>query len=280
MLSPLSSTSRLMKIGMWSQPADDDPSQPPLSQMDLTELARWTIRPRLMAVPGVANVAIWGQRDKQFQVLLDPERLRAHGVTLTEVERAARDAASVSTGGFIDTPNQRLPVQHASPILTADDLGRAPVVLRGGAAMRLRDVADVRTDHGPPIGDATINDGPGLLLIVEKQPWANTLSVSREVEQTLKALEPGLSGVNLDTTIFRPATFIEHALANLTFSMAFGCLLVIVILALFLFDWRTALISSAAIPLSLVAAGLVLAQYDGAGRLGDRPGRGGGRRHH
>jgi CzcA family heavy metal efflux pump len=258
MLSPLSSMSRLMKIGVWSKPKPDDPTQPLLSQMDLTELAKWTIRPRLMAVRGVANVAIWGQRDKQFQVLIDPERLRTSGVTMADVERAARDAASVSTGGFIDTPNQRLAVQHTSPILTADDLGRTLVRSQGGSPLTLNDVADVRTDHGPPIGDAIINDAPGLLLIVEKQPWANTLVVTREVEEALESLAPGLGNVELDHTIFRPATFIERALANLTFSMLLGCVLVIVTLAFFLYDWRTALISSTAIPLSLVAGAVVL----------------------
>ncbi|MFH1266737.1 MAG: efflux RND transporter permease subunit, partial [Planctomycetota bacterium] len=107
-LSPLSSTSRVLKIGIWSEK---------LSQMEMTELARWTIRPRLMAVPGVANVAIWGQRDRQYQVLVDPQRLRSHGLTLADVERAAGDAALVSGGGFIDTPNQRLAVRHVSTIV-------------------------------------------------------------------------------------------------------------------------------------------------------------------
>src|SRR6187401_1804517 len=106
-LSPLSSTSRLLKIGLSSKT---------LSQMDLTLLARWTIRPRLMAVPGVANVAIWGQRDKQFQVLVDPDRLRAYGVTLDAVTRAAGDAVVLDAGGFVHTPNQRLAVRQLSPV--------------------------------------------------------------------------------------------------------------------------------------------------------------------
>jgi Cu/Ag efflux pump CusA len=102
-LSPLSSLSRVMKIGVTSKT---------LSQMDLSELAKWTIRPRLMAVPGVANVAIWGQRDRQFQVLVDPERLRAVGVTLNQVNLAVGDAAMVAGGGFVDTPNRRIAVRH------------------------------------------------------------------------------------------------------------------------------------------------------------------------
>src|SRR6185437_13903355 len=105
------------------------------------------------------------------------------------------------------------------------------------------EVADVVEGFPPPIGDAVINDGPGLLLIVEKQPWGNTLAVTRAVEAALETLRPGLAGVELDATIFRPATFIERALDNLSHAMLLGCVLVVAVLALFLFDWRTALIS-------------------------------------
>ncbi len=102
-LSPLSSTSRVMKIGM---------SSPTLSQMELTTLARWTIRPRLMSISGVANVAIWGERDRQIQVLVHPDNLRAHNITLDQIVQSTRDAVSPGAGGFIDTPNQRLAVTH------------------------------------------------------------------------------------------------------------------------------------------------------------------------
>jgi len=250
-LSPLSSTSRVLKIGVWSEK---------LSQMELTELAKWTICPRLKGVPGVANVAIWGQRDWQYQVLVDPERLRSHGLTLADVERAAGDAAAVSGGGFVDTPNQRLAVRHASIIVTADDLARTVVAFRGGASLRLGDVAEVTEGHPPPIGDAIINDVPGLLLIVEKQPTGNTLDVTHNVEAVLEEMKPGLEDVHVDSTIFRPATFIEMSLDNLSWALVIGCVLVLGVLAAFLFDWRTALISSTAIPLSLVAAAMVLRQ--------------------
>ncbi len=253
-LSPLSSTSRVMKIGITS---------PNLSQMDMTILAKWTIRPHLMAIPGVANVAIWGQRDRQFQILIDPERLRAHDVTLASVQRAAGDATLLAGGGFIDTPNQRLAVRQMVAIETAEDLGSVLVDFRAGAPLRIRDVAEVVESFPIPIGDAVINDGPGLLLIVEKQPWGNTLEVTRKVELALEALRPGLKDLEIDSTIFRPATFIERSLRNLSHAMAIGCALVIVILFLFLFDWRTALISLTAIPLSLIAAALVLHYWGG-----------------
>ena len=120
--------------------------------------------------------------------------------------------------------------------------------------------AEVKEGHPPPIGDAIINDVPGLLLIVEKQPTGNTLDVTRNVEAALGEMKPGLKGIQFDSTIFRPATFIEMSLENLGWAMAIGCVLVIVILVAFLWDWRTALISTTAIPLSLVAAALVLRQ--------------------
>jgi CzcA family heavy metal efflux pump len=253
-LQPLSSTSRVMKIGVWSNT---------LSQRDLTEVILWTVRPKLMSVPGVANVAVWGQRDKQFQVLIDPDRLRANNVTLDQVTRAAGDAVVLQDGGFVDTPNQRLAVRHLSPVLDPDDLARTVVDFRGGAPVRLGDVADVRIGSPPPIGNAIINDGPGLLLIVEKQPDANTLELTRRVEAAIEALRPGLTGVEIDPTIFRPATFIERAIDNLKKALVVGCVLVAVILFAFLFDWRTAVISLTAIPLSLVAALLVFS-YSGA----------------
>ncbi|MBN1421621.1 MAG: efflux RND transporter permease subunit [Planctomycetes bacterium] len=253
-LQPLSSTSRALKIGMSSKT---------LSQMEMTDLAKWTIRPHLMAIRGVANVAIWGQRDRQFQVIVDPERLRANEISLDAVEAAAADAAAITGGGFIDTPNQRLAVRHLSPIIEADDLARTVVAFRNAAPIRLGDVADVVVGSPPPIGDAVIDDGPGLLLIVEKQPWGNTLEVTREVEAAIDALRPGLAGVKLDTTIFRPATFIETSLANLRHAMLLGCILVIVILVAFLFDWRTALISMVAIPLSLLTVAVVLQHLGG-----------------
>ena len=250
MLSPLSSTSRVMKIGVSSEK---------LSQMELTDLARWTIRPRLMAVQGVANVAIWGQRDRQFQVLVDPERLQAHGVSLSAVERAAAEAVTPAGGGFVDTPNQRLAVRQLTSVDTADDLADAVVDFRNGAPMRLGDVAQIVESYPAPIGDAVINAGPGLLLIVEKQPWGNTLDVTRKVEKALDTLKPGLADIEIDATIFRPATFIERSLDNLSHAMLVGCGLVIVILVAFLFDWRTSLISLTAIPLSLISAAVVLA---------------------
>ena len=249
MLPPLSSTSRAMKIGITSTKLD---------QMQISELARWTIRPRLMAVPGVANVAIWGLRDRQLQILVDPDRLRAAGVTLAELRAAAGDAVLVGGGGFVDTPNQRLAVQQTSAIQSADDLAQAIVKQSGDAPVRIGDVARVVDGFAAPIGNAIIDDVPGLMLIVEKQPTGNTLQLTRDVEAALGELAPGLRDVKVDTTIFRPATFIERSIDNLTRALLIGCVLVAIVLFVFTRDWRQATISLVAIPLSLLGAGLVL----------------------
>ena len=249
MLAPLSSTSRAMKIGISSKKLD---------QMQLSELVRWTIRPKLMSVPGVANVAVWGYRDRQLQVLADPDRLRAAGVTLNELRLAIGDAVLVGGGGFIDTPNQRLAVQQAGAVQSADDLSRTVIKIAGDAPVRVGDVARVTESYAAPIGNAIIDDGPGLMLIVEKQPTGNTLQLTRDVEKAIDQLRPGAQGVKIDTTIFRPATFIEKSIDNLTHALMIGCVLVAIVLFVFTRDWRQATISLVAIPLSLLGAGLVL----------------------
>ena len=251
-LQPLSSLSRVMKIGM---------SSSTMSQSDMTELALWTIRPKLLSIPGVANVAIWGQRDKQFQVLVDPDHLRAQGVTLDQVTRAAQDATTLETGGYIDQPNQRLAIRHRAMVREPKDLAQTVVAFQGNAPTRLGEVAEVGFGSPPPIGDAIINRAPGLLLIVEKQPEGNTLEVTRHVEKALAELAPGMKGVELDATIFRPATFVERAIENLGRALLVGCGLVAAILIAFLFDWRTAFISLTALPLSLVAAVVTLTAF-------------------
>jgi CzcA family heavy metal efflux pump len=260
MLQPLSSTSRVMKIGLSSKQ---------LSIIDLSEVNRFTIRPKLMAVPGVANVAVWGDRKRQFQVHVDPDQLQAYNLSLDDVMGATADAldvgllsfsngATIGTGGFIDTPNQRLGIRHVLPILSPDDLSRVAIRVRDGVTLRIGDVATVVEGHPPLIGDGIINGGEGLLLIVEKFPWANTLDVSLGVEEALETLKPGLPGVEIDTTIFRPATFIQTSIDNLSWALLIGSLMLIVVLFVFLYEWRTAVISIVAIPLSLIAAGLVL----------------------
>lgn len=239
MLTPLSSTSRVLKIGVSSKT---------MSQMDMTTEVRWTLRPRMMAVQGVANVAVWGQRDRQLQVKVNPERLYANNLQLNQVITAVRDAVQQFGGGFVDMPNQRMAVSHLPTIYEAEDLAKITVTTRNGLPVRIGELAEVTEGFRAPIGDAVINDGPGLLLIVEKQPQANSLEVTRQVEQVLEDMRPALKGMVFDSTIFRPATFIEMSLKNLNKALLIGCALVILVLFFFMKDWRTALISVLAIP--------------------------------
>ena len=260
MIQPLSSTSRVMKIGL---------SSDEVSMVDMSLVAYWNIRARLLRVPGVANVAIWGERLPQRMVEIDPELMAAHDVTLNQVMRATADAldagllrfsdgALIGTGGFLETSNQRLTVRHILPILSPEDLSKVVVAKNGGEPVLLRDVAIVEETQQPLIGDAVINDGQGLLLVVQKLPWGNTVEVTEGIEAALDELRPGLPGIEVDSTIFRPATFVELAIDNLSHSLVIGVLLMVLVLGAFLFDWRSALISAVTIPLSLTAAGLVL----------------------
>ena len=260
MLQPVSSTSRVMMVGLTSDE---------LSLIDMSLLARWNIRPRLMGVPGVANVSVWGQRDSQLQVLVDPERLHAHDVTLQQIIETTANAQFVSnltfveastpgTGGIIETPNQRFGIQHGVPFASPADLAKVIVQDTGGAPLRLGDVADIVVDHQPLIGDAVFSDGPGLLLVIEKLPGANPLEVTRDVEAALDDLRPGLSGIRIDTSLYRPGTYIESSSVNLTTALIIGAVLLLLALCAFLFAWRTALIAVVAMATSMLTAVLVL----------------------
>ena len=276
MLLPKSGTGRVQILRLSSKK---------LTAIQMSVLARWTITPRLMGVPGVANVATWGMRDRQLQVQVDPARLRAYQVSLLQVLESVGNALWVSTlsfveaatpgnAGFIDTPQQRLGIQHISPIVSAESLSKVNVqgtgallltpaerdspIPRQGGSVRLIDVADVVENHQPLIGDALALDGANLLLVIEKLPGSDAVKVTEGVEAALASLRPGLGGMEIDSTIFRPATFIQMARANLARAALIAGVVVVLMVGLFFFNWRAALISLITIPLSLIAAGLVL----------------------
>ena len=262
-LPPLSSTSRVLHIGLTPKKKQDQgEGEPELNQTDVSVLMRFVIEPRLKAVPGVANISTYGQHDKVFQVLVKPEEMRAYEVTLEQVKKALKDSVVHGSAGSLDTPNQRLAVQYSVKIKSAEDLGRIVVTHRNGAPIYLAQVADLKIGNNPSIGEGVIQDEAGLFVVVEKFPWANTLDVTREVEKAMEALKPSIPGVKVTARIFRPATFIEIALANLRFAMILGCILVSLILIAFLFEWRTAVISLTAIPLSIVSAVIILMQMN------------------
>jgi Cu/Ag efflux pump CusA len=241
-----------------------------LSPIQLSVLARWTVRPRLLGLAGVANVAIWGFRDRQLQVLVDPNRLRAKHLRVAQIVRTTANAQLVSplsfleastpgTGGFIDGPVQRLSVRHVLPLGTPDDLAQVPVEGTGGGKhARLGDVARVVQGHPPLIGDAVVHGGPGLLLVIDKVPGADPRAVTRRVETALGELRAGLPGVSVDTTVFRPATYVDSAIDNLALLLLLAGALVVVALTAFLRRWSALAVSAAAIAVSFATALLVL----------------------
>jgi Cu/Ag efflux pump CusA len=258
MINPVSSANRCMEIGL---------SSDELPLIEMSVLARWTIVPRLMGLKGVANVSIWGERERQLQVQVDPKKLRAEGITLKQIIKTAGnslwasplsflEASTPGTGGWIDTPNQRLGVRHILPIKTAEDL--AKVSIEGAPKKRLGDVTIVTEDHQPLIGDVIVDEKPSLILVVEKFPWANTKDVTKEVETALIDLRPGLAGMDMDPSLFRPATFIELAVDNLSLAITIGTILIIIAFFVFHYNWRTALVSTVAVIMSMIAASTVL----------------------
>src|SRR5262252_4789216 len=259
MIQPLASVSRIAMIRLSSRQ---------VSLIDLSVLARWKIRPRLMGVHGVANVAIYGQRDRQLQVQVDPGQLRTKDVSLSQVIETAGNALWVSpltfveastpgTGGFFESATQRIAIQHISPLSTPSQLSAVPVEGERNGKLRLGDVSNVIVDHQPLIGDAVGNGAPSLLLVIEKFPGTNTLQVTRDIDAAMASMAPGLKGIAVDTTEYRPATFIETALRNVGWVALAGFALLILALAL-LASWRTALIGLITVPVALTLAAYIL----------------------
>jgi CzcA family heavy metal efflux pump len=230
------------------------------SLMDIRTVADWTVKLRLLAVPGVSKVAVFGGEIRSIQVQVHPEQLIRRGLGMDDVLAASRKATAVRGAGFIDTPNQRIALRSEGQALTPGAVGRT--VLTGAAAngVMLADVADVVDASEPRIGAATVLGRPGVVLVISGQYGANTVEVTRGVEAALAALRPGLvaQGIDLDATLFRPAGFIHVAVAGVRDALLLGGLFVVVVLFIFLFDIRTAAISSIAIPLSLLSAVIVL----------------------
>ncbi|MBS0580844.1 MAG: efflux RND transporter permease subunit [Proteobacteria bacterium] len=251
-LSPLtSSTMDLLKIGLRSASLD---------AFALRDEADWTLKPALLAVPGVARVSVFGGAVRQLQIQPDPRRLAAYAITLTELADAARAALALKGAGFIDLAHQRVLIQTPIPAPDPALLGRAVVVVRSGTPVMLAEVATVRELPALMSGDALIQGKPGILLTLATQYGANTLEVTHAVEAALAQLAPQLrrQGIELFPRLHRPANFIEAALASLRQSLLVAALLILAVLYGFLRDWRSALIIFLAIPLSLLSASLAL----------------------
>jgi CzcA family heavy metal efflux pump len=251
-LTPLtSSTETVLVIGLTSSRR---------SLMGLRTAATWTIRPAVMAVPGVAGVEIFGGQTRATQVLVHPERLIRFGLSMDDVLAAARHATGVRGAGFLSTPNQRIVLQAEGQSLTPTELAATVLARHRGVSVTLGDVADVVDAPEPAIGAASVGGEPGVIMNITAQYGANTLQVTAGVDRALAALRPALAreGIALHDKLFRPANFITTAVDNLRSALLTGAGLVVVVLFLFLFDLRIAAICCTAIPLSLLAAVVVL----------------------
>jgi CzcA family heavy metal efflux pump len=254
-MSPLtSSTMDLLKFGLTSEK---------LSPMTLRTFADWVVKPRLLSVSGVAAVKVFGGEVRQLQIQVKPARLAAFDLSISDVANAARAATGVRGAGFVETAAQRIVLQTEGQQLTAEDLGNVVVTQRKNQSVRLRDVADVVEGGEPKFGDSIINGKPGVLMTSASQYGANTMEVTRRVEAALEEMKPVFQseGVDYVPHLHRPATFIEHAVHNMKTSLLLGAIFVAIVLFLFLLDLRTALIVFMAIPLSLLAAVIVLDHF-------------------
>ena len=254
-MTPLtSSTMDLLKIGLVSDT---------LTPMQLRTFADWTLKPRLLAVPGVAKCSTFGGEVRQFQIQVEPARLLAFNLTLSDILTATRLSTGIMGAGFIETTNQRITLQTEGQALTPEVLGEAVVVSTNGFSVRLKDVARVVEAPEPKFGDCLIQARDGVLMTMSSQFGANTMDVTERLEAALKEMEPvlKLQGIQLYPRLHRPATFIEIALRNMEHSMAIGGILVTLVLLLFLGSIRTACISLVAIPLSLLTAIIVLQKF-------------------
>ena len=230
------------------------------SSMQLRSVADWTLRPRLLAVPEVAEVDVFGGDVRSLQVQVHPDQLIRFGLDLNEVLAAARSATGLRGAGFIDTPNQRIVLQSEGQSLTPRDLARTVIVQHGVGVVTLGDVASVVEAPAPAVGGGAVEGRPGVVLDISAQYGADTVATTRAVEAVLREMRPQLrgQGIDLHAGLFRPANFIDAAIGNLRGSLLLGGALVVAVLLLFLFDLRIAAIACTAIPLSLLAATLVL----------------------
>jgi CzcA family heavy metal efflux pump len=254
-LGPISSTmGEIMLISMTSDST---------SPMELRSIADWTVRPRLLGVQGVSQVMIIGGDTKQFQVLVDPNKLVEYNLSLEDVVEAVSKASVNASGGFLERPHKEYLIRGRGRIQEPDQLAKSVVTIRGSTPILLEQVAEVKIGAALKRGDGSYNLKPAVIATIQKQPNANTLEVTDSIESTLLELQRTLpKDVVIDTKAFQQADFIKRAVGNIRGSIIEGGIMVTVVLFLFLWNFRTTFISLTAIPLSLVTAVLALNSLD------------------
>lgn len=233
-----------------------------ISPMDLRTIADWTLKPRLLSIPGVAQVIAIGGDLKQYHVRVSPEKLRQNGVTLHEVEEAVKLSNTNSTGGFLVQGYTEAVVRNLGRIESLEDLKATVVAFREGQAITLDQVSDIGFGTPQKRGSAGANGKPAVILSVKKQPGASTIELTRSVEEAISDLKRTLpKGVQVNANLFRQATFIDTAIRNVEHALRDGSILVIIVLFLFLLNFRTTFITLTAIPLSILITVLVFKFY-------------------
>jgi CzcA family heavy metal efflux pump len=252
---PLTSASSTIEvIGLTSTGTFD-----PLSARTFAD---WTLKPRILAVPGISKVVTYGGRVAQFQVVVHPRALSDYKLTLADIETAVRGATAVGPAGTVESTGQRFPIRSLAQVAEPGDLGNAIVTYRDATPLLLSQVAEVREGPQLPIGDATLNRVPAVVMLVARQPGVNTLRVTADLDASLDAISRHLpAGLVLHRSLFRQASFIEQAIGNLRRALSIGAIFVAIVLVLFLLDFRTSLISLMAIPLSLLTALVILRAF-------------------
>ncbi|NEP13010.1 MAG: efflux RND transporter permease subunit [Symploca sp. SIO2C1] len=234
------------------------------SLMELHRLVEVTLSNQILSVPGVSQVTIYGGDERQEQVLVDPAKLRSLNVSLTEVTNAARGANSNAPGGFLIGGGQELLVRGIGQVKSIEDLQQSVVKVQDGKPILLKDVAEVKTGAALKRGDASFNGQPAVVLMINKQPDVDTPTVTKAVEAVMHSLQPTFPADVQVARTFRQSNFIDSAIRNVSGSLIQGIIIVSVIMLLFLMNWRTAVITLSAIPLSLLI-GLLFMKAFGLG---------------
>lgn len=244
----------IMLVGMRSESGATSP-------MEVRTQADWLVRPRLLSIPGIAQVIPIGGQVKQYQVLVSPSRLSAVNLSYDDLAKALAGFARNTTGGFLEQRTSEFLIRNLGQTTSVEDLKDTVVSWRNGAATTVGQVADVQFGPGVKRGDASVNAAPAVILAVQKQPGANTVALTREVEKALEELKRGLpADVRADHILFKQADFIERAVDNVVEALRDGAILVTIVLFAFLMNMRTTFISLTAIPLSIVVTALVFQQ--------------------
>lgn len=251
-LAPIASVmGQIMQVGMWSEGDVTDP-------MEVRTLADWVVRQRLLTIPGIAQVVTMGGGRKQFQVLVDPENLIRFDVTLEDVERAVAASNSNATGGYLNIGANEYLVRALGRITHLDELGNVVVKADSERPILLRHVASITEGAQVKRGDASVNGKPAVILTIAKQPGADTRALTDLVTDAIHDLQSGLPGdIRFNTDVYQQKGFIELSVRNVEEALRDGGILVVIVLFLFLMNFRTTFITLTAIPLSLVVSGLV-----------------------